>query len=149
VYPRLLYDILPFPIDYQPYTSEHVTNTLLLFFFTGLCFWWLRDRLKGKDAIVLDTDWFYRKLARLAYRVFVAGTSQAFNLIESGVSRLVKLSKRFVSNPAAILIKPVPGDAHVSEFDADKYRLSTGIMILLLLFIFVAMLATGIIQLLF
>jgi hypothetical protein len=79
----------------------------------------------------------------------VAGTSQAFNLIESGVSRLVKLSKRFASNPAAILIKPVPGDAHVSEFDADKYRLSTGIMILLLLFIFVAMLTTGIIQLLF
>jgi multicomponent Na+:H+ antiporter subunit D len=69
VYPSLLYDILPFTVEYQPYTTAKVVETMQLLAFTGLGFWVLVHKLGGKDYITLDTDWFYRRLPRLAYEL--------------------------------------------------------------------------------
>ncbi len=69
-YPKPLYDILPFPVDYHPYTISHVLTQTQLLFFSALAFTLL---LMGgiypaeQRAINLDSDWFYRKAARGLY----------------------------------------------------------------------------------
>ncbi|MCX9013450.1 MAG: Na(+)/H(+) antiporter subunit D [Candidatus Methanoperedens sp.] len=61
VYPAALYNLLPNPVDYVPYTSEHVVWTLQVLLFTALGFFMLRNKLGGENTISVDTDWFYRK----------------------------------------------------------------------------------------
>ncbi|MBT8330603.1 MAG: Na(+)/H(+) antiporter subunit D [Desulfofustis sp.] len=73
VYPYPLYAILPYPVDYIPYTGAHVVGQLQLLLFGALAFCLLI--LSGyypaeMRAINLDTDWFYRisalRFSRLA-----------------------------------------------------------------------------------
>ena len=66
VYPSLLYDLLPFKVEYAPYTTAKVVETMQLMVFTGFGFWLLIHKLEGKNYITLDTDWFYRRLFVLA-----------------------------------------------------------------------------------
>jgi multicomponent Na+:H+ antiporter subunit D len=71
VYPYPLYAILPYPVDYIPYTGAHVVGQLQLLMFGALAFCLLI--LSGfypaeMRAINLDTDWFYRKLSLRFYR---------------------------------------------------------------------------------
>ena len=61
VYPKLLYDILPYHVDYKPYTVSHVVGSLQILLFTGLAFFFLLKKAKSKPTLSLDTDWFYRK----------------------------------------------------------------------------------------
>jgi multicomponent Na+:H+ antiporter subunit D len=61
IFPRLLYDILPYPVDFEPYTGDHITGALGLLLFTALGFYLLLDKLHPAPHITLDTDWFYRK----------------------------------------------------------------------------------------
>ncbi len=65
VYPALLYDLLPFPVDYVPYTLGKVVEKSALLLFTALAFWLLLDQLGAKAKVSLDTDWLYRTLPRL------------------------------------------------------------------------------------
>jgi multicomponent Na+:H+ antiporter subunit D len=67
VFPGPLYSILPYPVDYVPYTAFHVVSQFQLLLFAALAFTLLI--LSGYyppelRAINLDTDWFYRKGAR-------------------------------------------------------------------------------------
>ncbi|KCZ71685.1 formate hydrogenlyase subunit 3/multisubunit Na+/H+ antiporter, MnhD subunit [Candidatus Methanoperedens nitroreducens] len=64
VYPAILYGILPYPVDYVPYTGEHIVWALQILLFTALGFFLLLGKLGGEHAISLDTDWFYRKGSR-------------------------------------------------------------------------------------
>jgi multicomponent Na+:H+ antiporter subunit D len=63
-FPGLLYSILPYPVEYVPYTAPHILGQTQLLFFSALAFTLLL--LAGIypaeiRAINLDTDWFYRK----------------------------------------------------------------------------------------
>jgi len=60
VYPQVLYGILPYAVDYAPYTASHVIGMSQLLLFTFVAFWLLRRMLHGTPTITLDTDWFYR-----------------------------------------------------------------------------------------
>ncbi|TWU60682.1 Na(+)/H(+) antiporter subunit D [Rubripirellula tenax] len=60
----LLYRILPFDVDYHPYTVTHVVTQLQLLMFAGLAFVFLMKSglyPDEKRATVLDTDWVYRR----------------------------------------------------------------------------------------
>lgn len=64
-YPQILYQLLPFPMDYSPYDLTHVITQLQLLFYSALAFVFLN--LKGLyppelRSTNLDSDWFYRKL---------------------------------------------------------------------------------------
>jgi multicomponent Na+:H+ antiporter subunit D len=64
VYPEALYSILPYAVDYQPYTVDHVLTQLQLLFFALLSFAILaRNHLEPPEvpSTILDTDWMYRK----------------------------------------------------------------------------------------
>ena len=61
VFPSVLYAVLPFPVEYHPYTPRHVTNTLGLLGFTALGFFMLLKQLDPHPSVSVDTDWFYRR----------------------------------------------------------------------------------------
>ena len=64
VVPSSLYAILPYEVDYQPYTMAHVVGQLQLLFFALLAFAILYRRgIHPPEirAINLDFDWIYRK----------------------------------------------------------------------------------------
>jgi multicomponent Na+:H+ antiporter subunit D len=62
VWPQHLYALLPYPVDYQPYTVPHVVNMLQLLLFSGMAFFLMLPLMKRTLTITLDFDWFYRTL---------------------------------------------------------------------------------------
>jgi len=63
-YPWVLYSLLPFPVDYAPYTVTHVLTQSQLLFFSALAFCWLK--LSGLyppelPGINIDAEWSYRR----------------------------------------------------------------------------------------
>jgi multicomponent Na+:H+ antiporter subunit D len=62
VWPTPLYNILPYPVEYAPYTYAHVIAMLQLLLFSGLAFFIMLPYLKRTLTITLDWDWFYRWL---------------------------------------------------------------------------------------
>jgi len=61
VYPKALFSLLPFATDYNPYTMDHVTASLLMLSFTALAFFIVLGKLNPHKTLSIDTDWFYRK----------------------------------------------------------------------------------------
>lgn len=110
VYPAPLYALLPYGVDYQPYTTSHVISQLQLLFFALLAFGFLyRNGLHPPEvrAVNLDSDWTYRKLgpyifgyaARfvgLGYALAIAsakgGIAMVFDLMEQRYDPLGKIS---------------------------------------------------------
>ncbi|MBI5191937.1 MAG: Na(+)/H(+) antiporter subunit D [Nitrospirae bacterium] len=60
-FPGLFYSVLPFPIEFEAYTGDHITSTLGILMFTALGFWVMLKKLTPHHVISLDTDWFLRK----------------------------------------------------------------------------------------
>ena len=73
VYPQALYNILPYEVNFQPYTTTHVVTQLQLLLFSALAFGWLmRSGLYPPElkSTNLDFDWSYRYfLPRLLERL--------------------------------------------------------------------------------
>jgi len=65
IFPNYLYKMLPFPVQYHPYSAYHLSETLQILGFTGLGFFIMVKKLKPEPKINLDLDWFYRKGARV------------------------------------------------------------------------------------
>jgi len=64
VYPDPLYALLPYPVDFHPYTTSHVVGQLQLLLFALLAFGFLmRTGIHPPEvrAVNLDTDWVYRR----------------------------------------------------------------------------------------
>ena len=85
----LLYRLLPYEVDYIPYTSTHVISQLQLLFFSALCFTWLK--LSGLyppelRSVNLDSDWIYRRglpdVAGVAARIGTGLRDSATSLTE-------------------------------------------------------------------
>jgi multicomponent Na+:H+ antiporter subunit D len=84
-FPGPLYSLLPYPVDYAPYTMPHVVGQTQILFFSALAFTLLL--LAGiyppeMRCINVDADWFYRKgakvfngLNRLSDQIIVRGLS--------------------------------------------------------------------------
>jgi multicomponent Na+:H+ antiporter subunit D len=72
VWPEPLYNILPRPVDYVPYTGAHVVEMLQLLLFSGLAFFIMLPFMKRTLTITLDVDWFYRWLGPRLIRVALA-----------------------------------------------------------------------------
>jgi multicomponent Na+:H+ antiporter subunit D len=100
IYPAPLYAILPFPVDFVPYTAFHVVGMLQLLMFGALAFTMLV--LAGYyppelRAVNLDSDWFVR-LPGQAFISFCHRPLQAIRRsIEGWVRVLVAGFKAFPS----------------------------------------------------
>ncbi len=104
VFPGYLYAILPYPVDYVPYTGDHILSQMQLLMFSALAFFLLLGYLKRTETITLDTDWFYRKgaaaLVSLAGRPLAAASDAASQFM---VERLPAFLVWFGKNPLAAL----------------------------------------------
>ncbi|MDO3378315.1 Na(+)/H(+) antiporter subunit D [Geoalkalibacter halelectricus] len=111
VYTPYLYDMLPYPTDYNPYTSYHLSETMQLLLFTMLGFFLLLKKLEPKAAIAVDTDWFYRRGGQFFYRAADKGLN---GLNQTGdklaMRRLPSSLTRFFAKPGAhlqwLLLRP-------------------------------------------
>ena len=86
-FPGPLYSLLPYPVDYAPYTAPHVLGQTQLLFFSALAFSLLL--LSGiypaeQRCVNLDTDWFYRKGGRLFYYIM----DKVFNSLNRASERV-------------------------------------------------------------
>lgn len=63
-YTPYLYKMLPYPVNYQPYTAYHISETLQILLFTAVGFFLLIKKLAPEPKISLDLDWVYRKGGR-------------------------------------------------------------------------------------
>ncbi|HUU65152.1 MAG TPA: Na(+)/H(+) antiporter subunit D [Dehalococcoidales bacterium] len=152
VYPALLYNLLPYPVHYQPYTTGHLLETMQLLIFTGLAFWLVIRKLHAEENITLDTDWFYRRPSRLAYNVFSVSICRLFGAVENLSLRLVRFTVKLGANPPGYLVettrsaryfffrtkKPVPEPL---TFSPDRYRITLGVMVLVVLLCLIVLLA--------
>jgi multicomponent Na+:H+ antiporter subunit D len=78
VFPGPLYSLLPYPVDFEPYTPFHVVGMSQLLFFGAFAY--LLLVLSGIfpaeiRAINLDFDWFYRKCA-MVFMMFCEGLNK-------------------------------------------------------------------------
>ncbi len=87
-YTPYLYDMLPYPVDYHPYTAYHLSETLQILLFTAAGFFLFRKRLEPQPTISLDMDWLYRKGA-LPFMWFARRPVNAFNEFVSDLYRRV------------------------------------------------------------
>jgi multicomponent Na+:H+ antiporter subunit D len=61
VFPQALYVLLPFEVEYRPYTAAHLSEMMQILCFTGLVFYLMVHKLNPEAKINLDVDYFYRK----------------------------------------------------------------------------------------
>ena len=99
IWPEPLYMLLPYPVDYVPYTAAHVVNMLQLLMFSGLAFFLMLPLMRRTLTITLDTDWIYR---RLGPRIVKCGSAiaQKFNsrarwVILRGYSGMSELTRNW------------------------------------------------------
>ncbi len=99
VYPSALYGLLPFEMEYQPYTVPHVVESVQLLTFTFIGFWAFRAKLAGEPFIALDTDWVYRRGGAPVMRWVVAPVGSFFDAAARGRDRLVAGAVTLSANP--------------------------------------------------
>ena len=78
MFPDYLYLLLPFQVNFIPYTAAHVITQLQLLMFSALAFtvlMWTRIYPPELASINLDTDWVYRRLLPKIYSALVAAIS--------------------------------------------------------------------------
>ncbi|MEJ2690597.1 MAG: Na(+)/H(+) antiporter subunit D [Deltaproteobacteria bacterium] len=59
-YTPYLYSMLPYPVEFHPYTTYHIMETMQILLFTALGFFLLLKKLEPEPVISIDMDWFYR-----------------------------------------------------------------------------------------
>jgi len=114
VYPKFLYSILPYPVDFVPYTAPHVLSQLQLLLFSALAFTLLL--LSGIypaeiRAINLDADLVYRKGGRLFYKAMAAVLNGINNLadqvfIKGFIGGISRLARHGPANLMLLVFKP-------------------------------------------
>jgi len=114
IYPKMLYQLLPFATDFNPYDLTHVLAQTQLLFFAMLAFVWLN--LQGvyppeKVAINLDAEWLYRRfLRRLVEKIssYVQGLDSELKLkVEDRVNWLVTyFAQRHYPTGKGAVIRP-------------------------------------------
>ncbi|HUF92542.1 MAG TPA: Na(+)/H(+) antiporter subunit D [Candidatus Limnocylindria bacterium] len=103
VWPSLLYRLLPFAVDYRPYTPGHVFETLEVLLGAALGFVVLGSAVRAKAMVTRDFDRAYRALGR-------AIALGAGGVLSRGAATLEALAYRLVAGaPAAprALAQPV------------------------------------------
>ena len=111
MWPQPLYAMLPFPVDFVPYTASHVVFYLQLLLFSGLAFFLMLGWLKRTLTITLDVDWFYRKpgalLARRLDRWLEAAWLAVADAVALSARALVSVVERH-HGPEGILARTWP-----------------------------------------
>ncbi len=111
VYPAPLYAVLPYPVEYVPYTAEHLVFQFQILLFAGLAFFVMLHQLKRTLTITLDVDWFYRRLFWVLGSELTRRSSEARHRVEQAATerleRIVDTVFRY-HGPQGILARTSP-----------------------------------------
>ncbi|MEH6455652.1 MAG: Na(+)/H(+) antiporter subunit D [Cocleimonas sp.] len=87
IFPNLLYEILPYPLDYEPYTAGHLVTQFQVLLFAGFAFFALLPLMKRTLTVTLDFDWFYRRFLSVIGTEFSIHTG---NFVKKTTDSLLK-----------------------------------------------------------
>jgi multicomponent Na+:H+ antiporter subunit D len=93
IYPDPLFALLPFPVDYVPYTTSHVVTQLQLLMFSALAFGVLQKTGLYPPELrstVLDFDFSYRWIAPRLFGWLADRTSTAWATIRKDLYNMVQ-----------------------------------------------------------
>ena len=108
IYPDILYSLLPYQVDYVPYTTAHVINQLQLLMFSALAFAVLMvfkiypPELRSTN---IDFDWIYRKGLYSLIKSLGKSINSAENLLSSTASKSLRDLMTFVHSHFASFSK--------------------------------------------
>ena len=111
VAPHLLYRLLPYPVDFTPYTPSHVVFQLQLLLFAGLAFFLMLNWLKRTLTITLDIDWFYRRLGVTLARRLDQWVESGWNWATDATARTARAAAEQVERyhgPEGVLARTWP-----------------------------------------
>ena len=111
VFPGALYAILPFTVDFEPYTVSHVLIQVQLLLFAALAvFLLMRTGIYPAEmrSVNLDSDWFYRKVApaivNAGGRMINNAQRAAGSVIHACMQGVIGLARR-ESRPQGALVR--------------------------------------------
>ncbi|MCS5635099.1 MAG: Na(+)/H(+) antiporter subunit D [Myxococcota bacterium] len=109
VAPGFLYACLPYPVEYDPYTTSHVVNQLQLLLFSAAAFVFLQKTgLYPPElrSVNLDVDWIYRKALPAVVAALGAGLARGRAVFQAAalgaVERAVRLVRGHHAPPGAL-----------------------------------------------
>ena len=111
VFPSLLYELLPYQVDFEPYTFSHVLSQLQLLCFALLAFVFLmKSGLHPPEirGINLDSDWVYRKAIPSILPVLVNFVSGSMDKLTAAIgvslTQLIRIVKLY-AQPGSLLAR--------------------------------------------
>ena len=120
VYPDPLYAMLPFAVDYVPYTTYHVVNQLQLLMFSALAFTVLMlTRIYPPElhSTNLDIDWLYRRVGKQTMLWLGRCIDSFYTLVTGGliamVAEVIEGSKRHFGSGGLFSRTPEVGNGVV------------------------------------
>lgn len=135
--PSLLYTYLPFNMDYHPFEITHLSETLEILLATFVVFWIFRLKLKPEPLILLDFDWFYRRPKKYLKLVFIDYILMVFDYSDKILREFITKLVIFGKNPIQIFNNILTTQPEIQDYEPNVYRLSTGLIISFILFVFV------------
>jgi multicomponent Na+:H+ antiporter subunit D len=103
VAPQLLYQYLPYPVDYVPYSASKVLFYLQLLMFSGLAFFLLLPLMQRTLTISLDFDWFWRvvlfRAGQCSFEMAERMRSAAGTTATSLGRQAMQLAERYLGRP--------------------------------------------------
>lgn len=109
VAPGYLYQLLPYPVEYDPYTTSHVVNQLQLLLFSAAAFVFLQKTgLYPPElrSVNLDVDWLYRKALPSLVKKLEAGAARLKGRIQAsslaGIERTVRYVRGHHAPPGVL-----------------------------------------------
>jgi len=147
--PHLLYQVMPYEVDYDPYALAHLMEVGELLLFTALAFWFFRAQMAAKATISLDIDWLYRRTAPWFRRCTVTALNNLFGLVDLFALRCARRLSELAANPRTLLAnlamsssasgKAKAGMAEL-DYDPDRYRGPVGFALLIAVATFICLL---------
>jgi multicomponent Na+:H+ antiporter subunit D len=122
-----LYRMLPYPVQYEPYSGFHVVAQLQLLLFSGLAFFVMLGWLRRTLTLTLDVDWLYRVLFPAVLRSAGRALERAMAFAASIFSAClgyVELGARRLHGPRGVFARNWPSGA-----------MGLGVMLMLLAFL--------------
>ncbi len=152
LYPKILFDILPYSVvHYHPFTLSHIFGVIQLFMLAGVAFILAKAMVVPHRATILDFDYFYRMGGRGLIWLSTVPMSSFRSTLQVRFSRAVYIIARLAKNPIPILeiitayvylritkgVRYVSGFSSGETYDEDLYRRPIGVGVLLaIIFLF-------------
>ena len=123
VYPKVLYDRLPYAVEFIPFTTTRVFSIMQMFIFTFMGFWLLRKLVQGYPTYTLDTDWPFRMAGRKVIWFCEKPLMTFAQFVDGKVMGVADFLVWFSRNPAlALHIKKEEAKLKVKRFMMSPKR---------------------------